>query len=326
MRLLYLLACLGIVLTTSNASANCGSVTIGEMNWNSARLIANVQKVILESGYGCKVELLKTTTVPGMTAHVETGKPDVISEAWVNSVREIYKRGVNDRKILRASWVMTDGGLEGWWIPSYLVAKCPGIDTINGLKKHWKLFADASSPNKGRFFGCPKGWGCRTINQNLFKAYRMDQMFESFDSGSGDKLRQSISSAYAEKKPWLGYYWAPTAIMGRYPMVPVKLNDADPAGHACNQKTDCEKPHAGRYPSSLVVSTVTTKFKDAHPEEFGALSKISIPNKVMNSILAWAEKNNAGGPEMAAQFLRTQRSLWTSWVSEDVVNKVEAAL
>ena len=139
MRLRYLLACLGVVLTTSSASASCGSVTIGEMNWNSARLIANVQKVILEAGFGCKVELLKTTTVPGMTAQVDTGKPDVISEAWVNSVRDIYERGVDDRKILRASWVLTDGGLEDWWIPSYLVAKYPGIDTIDGLKKHWKL-------------------------------------------------------------------------------------------------------------------------------------------------------------------------------------------
>ncbi len=326
MRLLKILIFVGVVLTASRASANCGPVSIGEMNWNSARLIANVQKVILEAGYGCSVELMKTTTVPGMTAHVETGKPEIISEAWVNSVREIYQRGVNERRILRASWVLTDGGLEGWWVPSYLVAKHPGIDTIAGLKENWRLFADPSNPDKGRFFGCPKGWACGSINKNLLKAYGLDQTFNKFDPGTGDKLRESISKAYAEKKPWFGYYWAPTAIMGRYPMVRVKLKDSDAEGHACNQKADCPTPHAGSYPASLVISTVTTKFKDSHPNEFGALSKISIPNKVMNSILAWAEKNGASGPEMAAHFLRTQRSLWSQWVPEDVVNKIEAAL
>ena len=76
-------------------------------------------------------------------------------------------------------------------------------------------------------------------------------------------------------------------------MTPEKLNDSDPTGHACNQKADCQSPHAGSYPASLVVSTVTTKFRDDHPAEFGALSKISIPNKVMNSILAWAETRMA---------------------------------
>ena len=79
MRVLKFLVFIAVVLTASRASANCGPVSIGEMNWNSARLIANVQKVILEAGYGCSVELMKTTTIPGMTAHVETGKPQIIS-------------------------------------------------------------------------------------------------------------------------------------------------------------------------------------------------------------------------------------------------------
>ncbi len=326
MRLLKILVFVAIVFSATRASAGCGTVSIGEMNWNSARLIANLQKIILETGYGCKVEVTKTTTVPGMTAHVDTGKPQIISEAWINSVRELYERGVNEGRIVSVSSVLSDGGLEGWWVPAYLVEKYPGIDTVEGLKKNWQLFAHASNPDKGRFFGCPKGWGCRTINKNLLKAYGLDTVFEKFDSGSGEKLRESIALAYAQKKPWLGYYWAPTAIMGRYPMVPVKLNATDPKGHACNQKPDCATPHAGGYPASRVISTVTTEFKDTHPNEFAALSKISIPNKVMNSILAWAEKNNASGPQMAAHFLRTQRSVWSKWVSEDTVNKIEAAL
>ena len=42
----------------STASADCGRVTIADMNWASAELAAYVDKFILEKGYGCKVELV----------------------------------------------------------------------------------------------------------------------------------------------------------------------------------------------------------------------------------------------------------------------------
>ena len=33
-------------------------MTMAEMNWASAELMANVDKIILEEGYGCEVELV----------------------------------------------------------------------------------------------------------------------------------------------------------------------------------------------------------------------------------------------------------------------------
>ena len=38
---------------TGKANAECGKITIADMNWASASLMANVDKVILETGYGC---------------------------------------------------------------------------------------------------------------------------------------------------------------------------------------------------------------------------------------------------------------------------------
>ena len=43
---------------SGQASAACGTVSIAEMNWASAQLMANVDKIILESGYGCKVDIV----------------------------------------------------------------------------------------------------------------------------------------------------------------------------------------------------------------------------------------------------------------------------
>ena len=53
---------------SGQASAACGTVSIAEMNWASAQLMANVDKIILESGYGCKVEIVPGDTMPTFTS------------------------------------------------------------------------------------------------------------------------------------------------------------------------------------------------------------------------------------------------------------------
>ena len=59
------------------ASASCGKVKIAEMNWASAELMANVDKIILEKGYGCEVEMVAGATMPTFTSMNEKGSPDV---------------------------------------------------------------------------------------------------------------------------------------------------------------------------------------------------------------------------------------------------------
>ena len=71
---------------SGQASAACGTVSIAEMNWASAQLMANVDKIILESGYGCKVEIVPGDTMPTFTSMNEKGQPDVAGELWVNAV------------------------------------------------------------------------------------------------------------------------------------------------------------------------------------------------------------------------------------------------
>ena len=43
----------------------CGKVTIAEMNWASAQLMANVDKIILSKGFGCNVEISILSTFAG---------------------------------------------------------------------------------------------------------------------------------------------------------------------------------------------------------------------------------------------------------------------
>ena len=72
---------------------------------------------------------------------------------------------------------------------------------------------------------------------------------------------------------------------------------------------------------------MTTKaFADSHADEFAFLGSISIPNDVMNAVLAWGEDNQAEGNEMAGYFIVKHEELWSSWLPADVAAKVKAAL
>lgn len=320
---------IGVMLCISARAAlaaDCGKVTIGEMNWGSAQVIANVEKFVLEAGYGCKVQLIQTSTVPAMTSMVEKGEPDIASEVWINSVKEVFDKGVADGRVVSAGNVLSDGGVEAWWLPKYVVEANPKIKTIQDVIANAQMFKDPEDPSKGRFYNCPSGWVCKIINNNLFRAYGMEQSFTNFDPGSAEGLAGSIAKAYERKEPWFGYYWAPTSVLGKYPMVQVELGDFSAADHTCNVKENCDKPHAGRYPPSEVLAATTKKFADSHPEILAFLQKISIPNDVMNAVLAWGEDNQAEGNEMAGYFIKTYGDLWTSWLPSEVADKVKDAL
>ena len=51
-----------LALLSNQAVAACGSMTMADMNWPSATLMANVDKIILEEGYGCEIELVTGAT------------------------------------------------------------------------------------------------------------------------------------------------------------------------------------------------------------------------------------------------------------------------
>ena len=62
---------------------------------------------------------------------------------------------------------------EGWFVPPYTMEK-HGIKTVQDLLKRPDLFPHPEDKSKGAFVGCPAGWGCQLINNQLFKAFEME--------------------------------------------------------------------------------------------------------------------------------------------------------
>jgi glycine betaine/proline transport system substrate-binding protein len=128
------------MLMSQGASAACGSVTIAEMNWASAGLMANVDKIILEKGYGCDATLVPGDTMPTFTSMNEKGAPDVAPEVWTNSFSGPLKAAIGEGRIHSANPSPITGLGEGWWIPPKTAADHPELKTVLDVINHPELF------------------------------------------------------------------------------------------------------------------------------------------------------------------------------------------
>jgi len=308
-----------IAAGTSDARADCGEVSITEMNWASASVVTSVARFIMEQGYGCEVTAVPSDTVPAATSLAENGEPDIATEMWINSA-PVYQKLEAEGKVKTIANVLSDGGAEHWLIPKYLAEKHPELTTIEGVLANPELVG-------GRFHNCPEGWGCRIVNDSLKEAFDLEGSgIEVFDHGSGETLAGSIAAAYADEKPWFGYYWAPTALLGKYEMVPVDLGPFNADIHMCNRTPDCVDVGKSSYPAARVVTGVTTSFAAREPEVVDMLSKLSFTNQQMGAVLAWKEDNNASVEEAAVYFLTTYKDAWGSWLNEEAKAKLAGLL
>ncbi len=327
----HLLAALPMLAAAGLAQADndCGTVTIADMNWNSATLIANVDRFILEHGYGCDAELIPGDTVPTGTSIIEKGKPDVVPELWTNAIKDAIEKGVAENRLRIAGKAFADGGEEGFWVPKYLVDQDPSLATIEGIKANAKLFENPEDPDTSAFIGCPAGWTCQLTAGHNFEALKLAEAgFELVDPGSSAGLSGTIARAYERQQPWFGYYWAPTAVLGKYDMVKVDFGTGVDEAYflSCTTQETCPPTQATMWPPLPVHTVTTADFASKAPQAYEYLSMRSFTNDQMNQLLAWMEENQADGDIAMEHFLTQYESIWSAWVSESVVAKVKQAL
>ena len=316
----------------SGAHAKCGDVTMAEMNWASAELMANIDKVILEEGYGCKVELVAGATMPSFTSMNEKGQPDVAAELWINAVRNPLNKAMKEGRLHSVvEGPITELG-EGWWIPPHTRKKHPELKTVLDILKRPDLFPHSEDKSKGAFVGCPAGWGCQLANNNLFRAFEMEKKgWGLVDPGSAAGLDGSMSKAAERGENWFGYYWAPTALIGKYNMVPLDFGvpfagKENWDGCIAKAEQDCANPKPSAWTKSEVHTVITDRFKKEGGAAVTYLTKRIVPGPVMNAMLVFMADQQAGGADAAVEFLKKHEAIWSKWVSSDAAKKIKKAL
>jgi glycine betaine/proline transport system substrate-binding protein len=207
----------------------------------------------------------------------------------------------------------------------------PEFKTVLDILERPDLFPDKEDPSKGAFIGCPAGWGCQLSNQQLFKAFEMEKKgWVLVDPGSQAGLDASMAKAAQRDENWLGYYWSPTAPVGKYEMA--LMDFGVPFAGAENWDgciavgpEKCADPKPSAWTESVVQTIVTPEIK-AMSDVMNYLGNRIYPGPIMNGMLVYMEENQATGPDAALEFLEKHEDIWTKWVSGDVASKVKKSL
>ena len=248
-------------------SSDCGDVSITEMNWASAQVVTAVANFIMTQGYGCNVSVVSSDTIPAVTSVAENGEPDIVTELWLNSTGDTYNELRDSGRVVEAGPVLDPGGVEGWWIPTYLAEAHPELTTIEGILANPELVG-------GQFFNCPQGWGCRVVSDNLSAALDLEgNGIEVFNAGSGQVLATSMADAVMEEEPWFGYYWGPTVPLGKYDMTRVDLGEVEPDVHEANQNADNDNPWCLGFPGCADLHGGDKQLRGKQPRSVRAVAE-----------------------------------------------------
>jgi glycine betaine/proline transport system substrate-binding protein len=318
------------VLAQEADAAQCGTdrtIDIAEMTWPSAAALAHIHATILAEGYGCDVEIVTGDTVPTSSSMLTRGTPAVAPELWTSAIEDAWAKGIEEGTVVQLADAITDGTVEGWFIPEYTQAAHPELTTAEAVIAKPELFADPEDNSQGRIYSCPPGWACELSTSALFEAYEMEETWNLFSPGSGGALDASIARAFTREEPILFYYWGPTAILGKYPAVQLDLGETKPEVYACNTDPDCDEP-AGvtAYPSSPAVVGAAAWIQEEAPVVAEYFSKVGLSNAEISELLVYGDENQADAEATAENFLLTKQDVWTNWVPAEVAEKVLAAL
>lgn len=314
--------------TTSNsgeAQDDKGVLVLADAGWESMKFHNEVARFIIENGYGYQTEIIPGTT--GVTFEgLKRGDIDIYMEVWTDNL-DFYPEAVENGEVLEVS-VNFDDNRQGFYVPTYIIegdpdrgikALAPDLNSIEDLPKYWEVFRDPEDKSKGRIYGAIPDWVVDEIISKKVENYGLDETYNLFRPGSSTALATSIVDAIDKGEPWLGYYWEPEWIFGKYDMTyieepPYDREEWDSGGYKC------------AFPILPVTVCVSTDMPQKAPEVVEFLKNYKTSSALTNEALAYMQVNNVEHAETAKWFLQEYKDLWTTWVSEDVAESVEEAL
>lgn len=302
------------VMTLAACTNNEKSITLGEGDWDSNAIHDQIAKYIIEKGYDVKVNIVLADTSL-MVSSLKSKGIDVALELWSDNV-VTYDDDI-EAGLYEAVSINFADNKQGLYIPRYLQEQYPGLVTVEDLKDYQHLFKDPDNPSKGIIYGGPEGWSATEFLHSKMNAYGLHTQYNFKPIDSNAILSATLKAAYESGKPWVGYNWEPTWIMGLYDMVLLEDTPYSASDFASG---------IGAFPSVDVTVVVRTGFQADFPELYTFFSKYQTSTEITNLGLAYMQEHNVEAYEAALWFLNNYEDLWSTWVTPEARTKILASL
>lgn len=334
MNLLVVLFVLALIMAGCGASDQTGksaetaapngdkpTLVFADAGWDSIRFHNEVVRYIVEKGYGYPTDVMPGST-PITFQGLEKGDIDIYTEVWTTNIPN-YEPAIARGNVIELG-INFDDNYQGLYVPTYLIqgdpergieALAPDLKSIKDLPKYWELFKDPEDNSKGRIFGAIPGWAVDQILKEKLNNYGILETYNYVSPGSDTALATSMVKAYEEGKPWVGYYWEPTWIMGLYDMT--LLADEKYSDELWNDGYRCE------FPPVPCTVCVNKEMLEIAPEVVEFLKNYHTSSALTSEALAYMQENDATEAEAAQWFIKEYEELWTKWVPAEIAEKVK---
>ncbi len=330
-RIKILLSIMAILLLLPLSLTGCAEggkqpLKFADAGWDSIQVHNAIAGFIVENGYGYPPSEIIPGSSPVVLVGTAQGDIDILMETWSENYGETYTDYIDSGEIEEISLVFDDN-YQGWLVPTYMIegdaergieATAPDLKSVYDLPKYWELFKDPEDPSKGRFHNTIPGWKSTEHNSVKLKTYGLDEYYNDFICGSDAALSGSMVAAYKKGEPWVGQYWAPSLVLGKYDMTLLEEPPFD--------QEVWDRDRGCAYMSVRCTIVVHPSMQEKAPEVVDFLSNYSIHTSDINKILAYMQNSGTDASSAAVYFLKEYESLWTKWVPADVASKVKEAL
>ncbi len=311
--------------TTDGEPKELETISFADAGWDSIRVHNSIAQKIIEEGFGYDTEVTTGTSTATLQA-LQQGDLNVYMEVWTDNLKDIYEKAIDRGDIVRAS-TNFDDNTQGLYVPTYVIEGdkergieplAPDLKTVADLEKYPELFQDPEDKDKGRIIGAPSSWIVSEYLDEKVKSYGLDEQYNYLAPGSDSAIVASLEGAYKHGEGWVGYYWSPTWVTASYDLT---LLEEPPY-----EKEQWEEDYSTAFPPNDVVVAVHKDFPEQAPEVFEFLKNYETSNDLTEAAIDYMEKEDVEPDEAAVWWMKEYEDVWTSWVSEDIAEKVKAAL
>ncbi|SHG20473.1 ABC transporter substrate-binding protein [Ornithinibacillus halophilus] len=331
--IIFLAATLLVVLaacgseTGSNNDSDKGidTITLADAGWDSIRVHNSIAQTILEEGYGYDTEVTSGSTAATVQG-LRDGDINVYMEIWTDNIKEVYEEATEAGDFETVSVNFNDN-VQGLYVPTYVIEGdeergiepyAPELRTVEDLKKYPEVFEDPEDPGRGRVINAPSGWAVNEAITEKFEVYGLEETMNNFMPGSDAAAVADLVDSYEAGEPWVGYYWSPTLITAKYDLTLLEEPEYDEA--------TWNETKATEFPPNDVVVAVHKDFPEQAPEVYEFLQNYETSSELTGEALVYMDENGVEPDEAAKWWMTQHEDLWTSWVPEDIAEKVKDAL
>ena len=290
------------------------------LNWESNLVLAGIERYVLEHGYGCKTTVEIGETLP-MLAALQRGDVDVTPEVWPGQIEGAWKKALASGRVLGVGHVYDAG--EGWYVPRYTVERHPDLKAASDLARFKDVFADPEDPGRGRIYGCPAGWACGTLNDNLLRALGLDRDYALFAPGSGAAQKAAIVSAHSARD--IVSLLTPTSLVGALTWSNWNCRLFDQQAYTCMTDPQMRASGGDGVRFNPVVTGLNAGFAKQAPS-WPPFAKLTVPEDRHRRHPGLAGKRRQGARGRRPLFPQAIRRGLAAWMPADTAARVQAAL